>query len=500
MREVIDDRTPVLVGVAQLCQHLDPGLDDAELARAPEPAALTARAVREAEADSGGRGLLARTTGLWVVDPICWGYRDPTAPIVEELGIDPKHRLRSGVGGQVPMSMINKAARAIADGEHDVVVVAGTEAMRSRKLARRRGVRLGWTKQPDTVPEPEHLSTDRRDPVHPAERAVGLGLPVSYYPLFENALRGRYRRTIGEHTAALGRLWSAFSRVAAGNPHAWRPTALTPEQITGVTPDNRMIGFPYPKRLNADMGVDMSAAVLLTSVGTARAAGVPADRWVFPWAGASSNDHWHVGHRPDLSRSPAIAANGRAVLGAAGLRIEQVDHLDLYSCFPSAVQVAADELGLTLDPEHPPTLTGGLTFAGGPGSNYVTHATAALVARLRAEPDTVGLVSGNGWFLTKHSMGLFGGRPPAGGFRTAHPRDEVDGLPTVEVADGYDGEAALETYTVLAGDPDVAVAVLRLPDGRRVFAGTTERDVLDALCGRELLGEPMRVAGTRLLG
>ncbi|WP_037078443.1 acetyl-CoA acetyltransferase [Pseudonocardia spinosispora] len=494
---MVDDRTPVLIGVAQRSVHVEAD----EVGRVGEPALMTAAALRDAEVDSGGRDVLRRATGLWVVDPLCWRYRDPTEPVASALGIDPAHRLRSGVGGETPLTMVNRAAEAIAAGEHDIVLVAGAELMRSRKLARSRDISLGWTRQPDSTPEPEMLAAGSpfvsADPVHPAERAVGLKPPVSYYPLFENALRAKTRRTIEEHTAALGRLWSRFSEVAATNPDAWRPTVYSPEDITTVGPDNRMIGFPYPKLMNADMGVDMAAAVIVSSVGAARAAGVPPERWVYLWSGASSHDHWHVGERVDLAESPSIAANGRAVLASAGVAVEDVAHLDLYSCFPSAVQVGASALGLPMDdPDRPLTVTGGLTFAGGPGSNYVTHSLATMVGRLRTEPDTTGLVTGNGWFLTKHSMALLSARAPTAPFRYLDPQPEVDALPKVEIALSFHGPATLETYTVLHardGGPEFAVLACRTPDGHRVWARSESTDLLPELMTTELIGTKVTV-------
>jgi acetyl-CoA C-acetyltransferase len=482
----VDDRTPVVVGVAQTVRHPDPADPDA-VRRSPQPAVSTAEVIAAAETDSGGHGLLRRASALWVVDPVGWRYRDPVGPVATELGIDPSHRLRSGVGGEVPSVMLNRAAEAVAAGRHDIVLIAGTEQLRTRKLATRLGLRVGWPRQGAEVEEPESLHPSAPNPVHPAELAVGLTAPIHYYPLFETALRARYRRTRGEHTAAIGRLWSAFSRISATNPYAWRPGVRTPEEITTVGPANRMVCYPYPKLLNADMGVDQSAALIVCSVAAARAAGVPTDRWVFPWAGASARDHWFVGERADLSRSPAIAANGRAVLAATGLDIEQITHTDLYSCFPSAVQVAADELGLPLDPA--PTVTGGLTFAGGPGSNYVAHSAATMVGRLRAEPDGIGLLSGNGWFLTKHALSLLSGRPPARPYRNDDPQPEIDALPRVEVARTYDGPARLETYIVRHDCPTpTAVAAVRLPDGRRAWARGEDPGLVQALQTTELLG------------
>src|SRR5205807_1630523 len=231
--------------------------------------------------------------------------------------------------------------------------------------------------------------------------------------------------SIDDHQARVGLLWSRFSEVAAANPHAWSREARTPDDIATVTAENRMIGFPYTKAMNANLDTDQAAALIVCSVEAARAAGVPEDRWVFPWAGADVHDHWWVSERADLHSSPAIRAAGRAVFGLAGIGIDDVAHVDLYSCFPSAVQIAAAELGLGLEePDRPLTVTGGLTFAGGPGNNYATHSIATMVQRLRSSPGSHGLVTALGWFVTKHAMGVYSTTPPDG-YRRGSPQDEV---------------------------------------------------------------------------
>jgi acetyl-CoA C-acetyltransferase len=498
---VLDERTPVLVGADQLARHLSP---ERLAETATEPADMAAEVARGAEVDAGGHGLLSRATGLWVVDAMGWRYRDPCTPIAERLGIAPKHLLRSGVGGDSPTLLLNRAAGAIQAGEHDVVLICGAEAVRSRRLARRHDVTLDWTSQPETMAEPELLAPDKvgLDPVHPGEHAVGLGLPVQYYPMFENAVRARLGRGLAEHTRVIAQLWSRFSEVGATNPHAWRPTAYTADQIADPGPDNRMVGTPYTKLMNADIGVDMAAALVVCSVAAARAAGIPADRWVFPLAGAGSHDHWFVGERADLGDSPAIRANGRAALTAAGLGIDEIAHLDLYSCFPCAVEVAADAMGLRIDdPGRPLTVTGGLTFAGGPGNNYVTHALAAMLGRLRSDSGANGLVTGNGYYLTKHALTVLGTREPQRPFRYLNSQPEVDGLPRVTVRTDYHGAARCETYTVLHGSdgtPDYALMACRAPDGQRVWARGDEPGLLEALTSGDPLGQTFEVAGSEL--
>ena len=82
------------------------------------------------------------------------------------------------------------------------------------------------------------------DMAHQAEAERGILLPVSVYPMFETALRAAADRSVEDHTAHLGRLWSGLSEVAARNPFAWIQEAKSPEEITAVGPRNRMIGLP----------------------------------------------------------------------------------------------------------------------------------------------------------------------------------------------------------------------------------------------------------------
>jgi acetyl-CoA C-acetyltransferase len=360
---------------------------------------------------------------------------------------------------------------------------------------------LAWTQQSGDTAPPRVLGDDRPG-VSEAEAARSLVLPIQVYPVFENALRAAAGEGLDEHQTRISRLWSRFSAVAARNPHAWSPTERSAAEIGTPTPENRMVGFPYPKLMNANIQTDQAAGLVLCSVEAARAAGVPPDRWVFLSSGSEAEDHWFVSERADLHSSPAIRLAGRTALGLAGIGIDDVAHVDLYSCFPSAVQIGAAELGLGLDePDRPLTLTGGLTFAGGPGNNYATHAIATMVERLRAEPGSQGLATALGWYATKHAMGVYSTSPPAGGYRRGSPQAEVDSLPARQPAPDHEGPVTVESYTVMHGrdgTPDLGIVACLLPDGRRAWGNVSDPTVLKAMTLEEHCGRPavLRSGGT----
>ena len=188
---------------------------------------------------------------------------------------------------------------------------------------------------------------------------------------------------------------------------------MSANEIWQPGPANRMISWPYTKLMNSNNMVDQGAALVLASAEKATHLQIPSDRWVFPYAGTDAHDTYAISERAEFHTSPAIRIAGRRALELAGATIDDMELIDLYSCFPSAVQVAANELGLPPgDPERPLTVTGGLTFAGGPWNNYVTHSIATMAERLVANPGQRGLITANGGYLTKHSFGVYGTEPP----------------------------------------------------------------------------------------
>ena len=481
----LDPRTPVIVGVGQVNHPGD---------EAPEPVELLADAARLAVEDTGaGRRLLHSLDSVRVVSILSWRYRDPGTAIAERLGRADCHTAYSTSGGNSPQMLVDRAARDIQMGAAETVLVGGAESWRTRMAYRARAERPSWTRQGDAVPAAETAGTELRM-VGPAEERVGLLHPIQVYPLFENALRAASGRTAQTHRDHIAALWSRFSDVAAGNPYAAVRRAHSPEEIATPSSANRMVGLPYPKLMNANNAVNQAAALVLTSLERARAARVPTDRLVFLHAAAEADDVIELAQRLDLTSSPAIRLAGRAALDLAGLDIEEVDHVDLYSCFPSAVQVAAAELGLRVD--RPLTVTGGLTFAGGPWNNYVTHAIAAMVTLLRSQPGSVGLCTANGGLLTKHAIGIYSTRPPRQRFGVAVCQADVDRLPRRVPAGEVCGDAVVESFTVMhdrLGRPERGFVAALTRDGRRAFACSDDGGVLTAMVGEDLCGRTVRL-------
>jgi acetyl-CoA C-acetyltransferase len=486
----LDPRTPVIVGVGQAEQRIDD-----PLAAAP-PAEFIASAVQLAAADAG-LSSLASVDSLRVVSFLSWRYRDPARFISLALGITPKEHALTTNGGNSPQSLVNQTALDIQAGRNDVVVLCGGETSRTRKRARAAGVELPWPVVPEDV-APDRVIGEELKMNHEIETSRQIWAPIQIYPMFETALRARAGRSPQEHMVFLSELWSRFSHVAAGNPHAWIRQALSPEEIRAVGPRNRMIGFPYPKLMNSNNDVDQSASLIMCSVEAAERLGISRDKWVFPLSGSDCHEHMYVSERWEFTETPAIKLAGKRVLELAGTSIDEIDIVDLYSCFPSAVQLGAAALGLPITRQL--TRTGGLPFAGGPWNNYVMHAIATVVHELRERPSEKGLVWANGGYATKHAFGVYSATP-SGRYAHDYPQDQIDALPKrtpVGVGESA-GAATIEAYTVMHdrdGAPERAIAACLLPSGGRAWGDSLAPELCASMCEGEWVGRAVRLSDT----
>ena len=479
----------MIVGVGQFLNRIE------SLEEALEPLEMMMRAVRSAEADSGTGGFLDQTQSVRVVRGM-WSYENPAAVIAERIGAPAAQTVGTLIGGNQNQALLSETAMEILAGKVDLVLITGAENGNSSGKARRAGVALPQTPapgRPDAVfgaeQEPEH---------HEYERAKGISRAIQVYPMYDNALRYERGETLDEHIRRVSGLWARFNDVAQQNPNAWVRRNMTAEEIRTPSPRNRQISFPYTKFMNANMSVDMAAALILCSFEKAKQLGISEDRCVYPHSGVEGYDHFSASVRDNFHTSPGVRITGRRAMELAGIEPADLDFVDLYSCFPSAVQIAAWELGLPED--RPLTVTGGLTFGGGPLNNYVMHSIARTVELLRDKPDGYGLVTGNGGNLYKHAHGIYSGKPPRRDFQHDDVKAEIAVLPSRECLAEYDGNAAIESYTVMYDNdgPSIGHVSCRTPDGARTWVNTEDPELVHGMVSEEFCGRRVNVRGGQL--
>ncbi len=482
-------KIPIIVGVSELSQHED------DFAKCQEPLELMIRAVKTAAIDTGTPRILEK------LDQVCvsqgaWNYSDPARAVASAVGAHRAKSARTFWGGNFVQLALNRMALAISQGKLESVAFTGAEW--GRTLARMR--RQGHTPTLADAPgEPDSLYGKREFMAHLIERDLGCVLPVQTYPMFENALRHARGESPEDHMLRISELWARFAQVAADNPNAAIRDAPSAETIRTASKTNRPVSFPYLKLLNSNNNVDQAAALIVCSTEFASRLGIPEHKWVYPLAGADANDILFMSNRLDYTASPAIRIAGGKCLELAGLDAASLDLIDLYSCFPVAVQIAAKELGL--DEEQDLTVTGGLTFAGGPLNNYVMHSVARTVELLRQSPKKKAFVTANGGTLGKHAFTAYSGERPEQPFRHASMQAAVDALPKREVLEEWKGRLAVETYTVMYGadGPETGYATCLTPDGRRVWATTSEPRHLDAMLDGEFCGTEIGIRGREMV-
>ncbi len=488
------DTTPILVGGFQKTWKVKPG----ELPTAVGLIEVASRGALE----NAGVPLSALDTILTVEFTIEAPYfaemnlpkpANPATSLAKALGVGAVRTIQiEGPGGNSPQMAVNQMAEEIVAGRSSVAVLSGAEFLNAYWSLLQGGANMSAWISDDGAPTDKwgrYLKGETE-----AERNNGMERPTNVYPLIENAIRARRGSSVAHHMASMGRLMAPFTEVAAANPHSWFPTARSAEEIATVTSKNRMVGFPYPKYMNAIMRVDQAASVVMTSVGKARELGIPEAKWVYLHGCGDAADIWNVSERPDISRSPAIKGCWDRASRMAGVSADDLDFIDLYSCFPSAVEIACEEIGLAEDDPRGLTVTGGLPYFGGPGNNYAMHSIVSMMDKVRSQPGSIGLCTANGWYVTKHSMGIYSANPFEGEWRREDPsllQAEIDAQEKVTVAVIPEGPATVETCTVIYGrdGPMMGIVIGRLEDDRRFVANTpTDEATLLALRGDEAIG------------
>jgi acetyl-CoA C-acetyltransferase len=484
-------RIPVIVGVGQINDRTEDPM------QAPDSLGLMEAALRAADADAGG-GWLARLDSLAVVDQI--SYRqlgDVSKPLAAALGATPricgKTRMASG---DSPILLLNEAANRIGAGEIEVAAIVGGEALRTAAKRAALAPASGGTQ------DAARAMAARKTPAY--RQRYGLVAPVDVYPLYENAGRAAYGQSLEEGQIESSEIWARFSQIAAANPDAWIRKPVAAETIRTASDDNRPIAFPYNKLMVANSSVNQGAGFIVTSLANALAHGVPESRLIYVGLGAAAHEPEDFLARDSYGHSASMEVSLRRTMELNALRVDDLDYVELYSCFPCVPKMARRVIGWPV--EKPATVFGGLTFGGGPIGNYMSHAVVSMAEKLR-ESGTHGLLFANGGYAThNHSIVLSRQPIPAGTF----PQDfdfqaeaEARRGPVPHLAEDYTGPGVIETYTVLYqrdGSPRFGVIVARTPSGERFLAKVpaTDADALTVLTNGAV--QPVGLHGTAVAG
>jgi acetyl-CoA C-acetyltransferase len=489
MSSAAAERIPVIIGVGEINDR------PASPADGLDSLGLMAAALSRADQDAGG-AWVQKLDSLHIVNQISWPVDDIVQDLPRRLGIAPAHVVTGGPSGDSPIRYLNDAANRIAAGVSEVAAVVGGEALRTAAARAAAG-------QPE-APSKELLRERAEAAASPLRLKYGLLTPTDIYPLYENATRAAWGMNLAESQQESAEIWSRFAEIAAENPHAWLRTHHTPRQILQPGPDNRLIAHPYTKLMVANSAVNQGAALIVTSLARAQAAGLAEPHLVYLWVGAGAKEPDDVLRRDRYDHSASMAAVLNAVLARNGVAVGDVDYAELYSCFPCVPKMARRLLSWPVD--RPASVIGGLTFAGGPIANYMSHAAAGMVRLLR-RGGRFGLLYGNGGYVTRNHALLLSRTAPPSSLLPLDPDVQAAAdaarAPVPPLLDSYVGPGRIETYTVpydRAGAPRAGTIIARTPDGARFVAQAPRSDA--ALIEFLVSGaaEPVGTAGTAVAG
>ena len=493
----MEDTTPIIIGGGQYTQK------EADPLKGLPPMGVAAEAARAALADTGQADAIARAIDTIAIVRIfpdsspARGHElgradNPGRAVARRIGANPANAIYSNVGGQSPQALMSEMAEKIVAGDVEVVLLGGAESIKTQRNASRAGIELDWNEHDDG-------SQEDRGPgggfASMQEIKHGVGIPINTYPLFENAMRGHLGNSIEEHMSVMGNLFAPFTEMAARNPYSYYPTARSAQELVTPSAENRWIGWPYTKWLVAQDNIDQGASIILTSVGKARELGIDPSKWVFIHGVSEAKEGKTVMDREHFYKCHAMRINSGKAFDMAGIGIDDISFIDIYSCFTSAVEQACDAMGLAWDDPRGLTLTGGLPYFGGPGNNYTMHGFVEMLPRLRSNPGSYALITANGGTISKHATGIFSTTPTEGTWQREDPsicQAEVDAIARPAIDENPSGNATIETYAVVhnRNGPAAGIVIGRLNEsGARFCANTpTNAETLNNLMEQDSLG------------
>jgi acetyl-CoA C-acetyltransferase len=474
---------PVIIGAAQFTQRKD----------TPQPLdslSLIVKTGQNAIEDTHTKNIADFIDAIYMVNISSWTYEDAPGELGKRLNITPKEKIYLPDGGQSPQMLVNRAAKAITSGKRRAVLIAGGEAAYS--ISKRfKGKRPEYWPKRET---PKYINGEKWA-IAKSVVKYGLYFATTAYAIFETALRASSGRSIEEHRKYMGKLLEHFSKVASKNPYSWTQKHFSAEEIIISSPENRRIVYPYTKRMCANNFVDQAGTIIITSEEIAKSLNIDRKQWIYIMGGATFKNIDEIYRRPRLNDSPATKEGSRLALDQAGLKLSDIDKFDLYSCFPSIVEIFMNELGIKEDDPRDLTLTGGLPFFGTPLSNYSLHAIINTVESIRANPSLKVMVIANGGFNTKQSIGIYGTKPPMiqwGVRDDSKIQESILEKILPEPVEKMDGKLIVDGYSIIyerSGRAKRGIVIGTLENGRRSIAIVTKPELLLSLETQEIVGK-----------
>ena len=293
---------------------------------------MMALAAREALAEAGMT--IKDVDGLFVRFRTNEAYLEHTVEFGEYLGIQPRFADSTDIGGCTFEAYLNHAMIAVASGRCEVALIAYASRQRSRRA-----------RTMLAAPDDYTLTGQFETP-------YGILSPIGQYAL----IAARHMHQYGTKPEHFAEVAVAARRWAQLNPKAFTRDPLTIDDVLA----SEMISDPL-RRLDCCLLTDGGAAAVVTTRARARDA---AKRAIRILGAGESHTHWHIAEMKDLTVS-AGTMSGRNAFAMAGIGPGDVDFLQPYDNFTSAVIMHLEDLGFCGRGEGGAFVAGGRLGPGG---------------------------------------------------------------------------------------------------------------------------------------
>ena len=421
-----------------------------------------------------------------------WKYRDPGKWIASRNGIKDINTSITKIG-VLQQNLINSACKRIVDGDIRASIVLGGESRYKKILAKieqKDFIETELNDNPDF-----YIKAD--DDLQLEVEAKELGnMAVGYYSIMESSLRSN--SDFDEHHKKIAKLYEKFSQVSSSNPLAWNDKEYTYEEILNPSQKNPTLAFPYNKFHCTSWNVNQAAAIIICSNEIADLLDVPESKRVYPLASSENNHMIATLQRPNLSKSTGMDLAADFILDICNKHDISPNLFDLYSCFPVAVEMFANSLGIKKFNNI--TVTGGMSFAGGPLNSYVINSTVKMIETIRQDVN-VGIVTGVSGMMTKQSYALWSKNPSIEFVHkdVTSKAKEID-IP-VELSDLNKGFGLVLGYTVLYSENSAVKGVIYIEDEnkRRKLITTSDKLIMKSMENEEWVGKEIQFLNTILV-
>ena len=424
-----------------------------------------------------------------------WRYRDPGKWIAQQNNISNVKTVVSKIG-ILQQSLINSACQKIISGQINGSLIIGGEARYKKtraKIENKDYKETQLTENPD-----QYIKSDNQLTLNIEEKSLG-SMAVGYYSILESAFRAKKMNNFSSHHLDIAKIYSNFSNIAFQNDLGWDEKRYSIDEIIDSNDLNPQIAFPYNKKHCASWNVNQSAAILLCSEKIADSLEIDTDKRVYLLASSENNNMIPTLQRENLTKPIGMKLAAEFILDVCNENSITPSIYDLYSCFPIAVQMFAEVLKIKNISEA--TVTGGMSFAGGPLNSYVLNSTVQIIRKIRSNQSDVGIITGVSGMMTKQSFALWSSQKNIP-FRFMDVTEKaIKHDNPLEISDKKDGTGKIIGYTVIKDDNLTKKAVMYVENDmkKRNIVTSYNEQVIHSMENNEWVGKYINFANLQLV-